>query len=401
MTRYLLAPRIVLCLVAGPLVAAGILAPAGGAADPRPMLHHETVTSAQVLRATVVRTPGLTVRADSQVVAGQRIVVRGRAKHQRAAVRLQRRAARRWVVVHRARTSAKGAFRATTRVHAPGLHTFRVVVTPPRGRALSATFRVTVLEAGTTPVEPTPTTTTPTTSTSTTTATPTVTPTATTTPGTPPPTPTPTTGLGDPSHWSYIGSADPIAWDSCTPITWSYAPAGEYAGGLGDMTRAVAAVSARSGLQLSYVGSGGGKLHIDWSDAAATPALDGGVVGIGGPSYYFVDPAENGGVGRLIISGRVTLDREEQLPTGFPTSEAAGWGQIMVHELMHAVGLGHTVGREQIMYPVAGAFVLGAGDHTGLFNVGSSRGCLEGRYDRTSPRRGGEVLVLDAVAGVR
>ncbi len=124
-------------------------------------------------------------------------------------------------------------------------------------------------------------------------------------------------------------------------------------------------------------------------------------MGIGGPTYYLVDPAKNGGVRRLIISGRVTLDREEELPTGFPTSDAAGWGQVMVHEVMHAVGLGHTIGPEQIMYPSTGAFTLGAGDHTGLFNVGSSRGCLAGRFDRTSPRRGGEVLVLDAVAGVR
>ena len=43
---------------------------------------------------------------------------------------------------------------------------------------------------------------------------------------------------------------------------------------------------------------------------------------------------------------------------------------------------------------------LGAGDHTGLFNVGSSRGCLNGGYARTSPRRGGEVLVLDSVEAV-
>ena len=395
MTRSLLSPRTFLCLAAVPLVAAGVLAPTG-AAGPGQVAQavqatgtasvHGTGAAAQVLAAATVRKPGLTVRADAQVVAGERIVVRGRAKHRRAVVSLQRRAARQWVGVDRARTSARGVFRTSTRVDAPGRHAFRVVVTPRRGRALSAAVRVTVIAVEPNPVEPTPTPT----------ATPTTIPT-----GTPPPVPTPTTGLGDPAHWAYIGGADPIAWNSCAPIAWSYAPAGEYAGGLADMTRAVAAVSARSGLQFSYVGTSGGKLHVEWSDASATPALAGGVVGIGGPSYYFVDPAKNGGVRRLITSGRVTLDREEQLPAGFPTSERAGWGQIMMHELMHAVGLGHTVGREQVMYPVAGAFALGAGDHTGLFNVGSSRGCLSGAYARTSPRRGGEVLVLDSVAELR
>ncbi|GAA2111914.1 hypothetical protein GCM10009726_28290 [Nocardioides furvisabuli] len=381
-----------MCLAAVTVVAAGLLAPTGAAGPgqaPRTapatgtVSAHDATAAARVLAATTVRKPALTVRADAQVVAGERIVVRGRAKHRRAMVSLQRRAARRWVRLDRARTSARGAFRTSIRVDAPGRHALRVVVTPRRGRALSAAVQVLVVAVEPNPVEPTPT------------AWPTTGPT-----GTPPPVPTPTTGLGDPAHWAYIGGTDPIAWNSCAPIPWSYAPAGEYAGGLADMTRAVAAVSTRSGLQFSYVGASGGKLHVDWSDASATPALGGGVVGIGGPSYHVVDPAKNGGVRRLITSGRVTLDREEQLPTGFPTSERAGWGQIMMHELMHAVGLGHTVGREQVMYPMAGAFALGAGDHTGLFNVGSSRGCLGGADDRISPRRGGEVLVLDSVETV-
>lgn len=383
MTRSPSVIRTLVSWAAVPLVAASLLAPAGGAAAPDRVPVHEDVESARVLAVTTVRTPGLTVRADAQVVVGGRIVVRGRSEHRRAAVSLQRRAARRWVHLDRASTTARGAFRTSTRVDAPGRHAFRVVVTPRRGRALSAAVRVLVVAVEPNPVEPTST------------ASPTTNPT-----GTPPPVPSPTTGLGDPAHWAYITGADPIAWNSCTSITWSYSPAGEYAGGLADMTRAVAAVSARSGLQFSYVGASGGKLHVDWSDASATPSLGGGVVGIGGPSYYFVDPAKNGGVRRLITSGRVTLDREEQLPTGFPTSDRAGWGQIMMHELMHAVGLGHTVGREQVMYPMAGAFALGAGDHTGLFNVGSSRGCLNGGYTRTSPRRGGEVLVLDSVEAV-
>lgn len=406
--------RLATGVAAAAAVAAAVVAPTPGEAS-YPTTAQPTATVEAAMSSSMhvrqVRTRRLFVRTAAVVTVGDELVVRGRTTLRRARVLLQVKHSGRWRRLDRTRTSARGTFRVGEAVKREGTHRFRVVVSPRSGHDATARFRIKVVPRSTVPTSsPTEVPTDGTSPTPRPVATSTPTPTA-STPTVAPTTPTPTAGAGDPDDWSYItGGTDPIAWNSCSPITWSYQSAGGYSGAQADWERAFALVAERSGLTFEQTATAGA-INVSWSDAATHPELSGGVVGFGGPSYRLIDPASNGGVRMLIIGGRVVLDREAPISPGHATSGRAGWGQVMVHELMHAVGLGHAAGREQIMYPSTGTLAMGAGDHTGLRNVGSTRGCLSTKqYDASSPSAdggadgladgGGRVVVHDRLRDI-
>ena len=77
-----------------------------------------------------------------------------------------------------------------------------------------------------------------------------------------------------------------------------------------------------------------------------------------------------------IVSGYVLLDQDHALPAGFGIGSS--WGKTMLHEMTHAVGLGHAAGAEQLMYPQVAQTPagFGAGDLSGLKAVGAGQGCF-------------------------
>lgn len=203
----------------------------------------------------------------------------------------------------------------------------------------------------------------------------------------------PATGPGDPAAWAVTRYTDgsTIRWNPCATVHWTadlrYAPSGA----LADLTTAFDMLSQASGIPFAYDGASSGVPAVSWQSvwpagqrpfvvawgrpAGQTGGTDllpgGGVVGEGGWI------ARGGGGTKLqIVNGYAVFDASfTGLTSGFG---ADGRGQLVLHELMHALGLGHTTDSVQQMYPMVTRKpgVLGAGDLNGLKAVGRTQGCL-------------------------
>lgn len=190
--------------------------------------------------------------------------------------------------------------------------------------------------------------------------------------------------------WSFLFDQG-ARWNPCAPIRWAYNPDQQaYDGAFGDVARAFAKISAVSGLQFQYVGATsagyrgddkdltlvapGVDMVVSWATAGQFPRLAGSVVGVGGGTAH---STRNADVRWRMVLGYLVLDAAAGMPIA-PGFDASGWGQIMQHELLHALGLGHARTTNQLMYGMATSrnVRLGAGDLTGTARIGSASGCL-------------------------
>lgn len=222
-------------------------------------------------------------------------------------------------------------------------------------------------------------------------------------PSTTGPTPTPNpTGDWDPAEYPAPDSPAPVGsstdwtylvtqggrWNPCQTIRWMYNPAGGYDTGIVDMKRAFARIAGISGLHFKYTGetpytygvnngqpSPDTDITVGWASAAEVPSLAGDVVGVGGAAGTWIEGRD---VRYRLVSGFIVLDRESTLPSGHATSGFSDWGQVMTHEGLHALGLGHAVDPRQLMTGVASLenHRFGAGDTAGMAAIGATNGCL-------------------------
>ena len=170
--------------------------------------------------------------------------------------------------------------------------------------------------------------------------------------------------------------------------------------------RALAKVTAASGLQFRYLGSTsyvphnavihyatgdrvvfdaaqeraqtGAELVIAWATGAASNLLTASEAGVGTVSW-----SGNARSQLRIVEGAVVMKRGVHLLAGFAPGPSVG--ALLMHELGHAVGLEHVTTRSQIMYPVVGTWTRAfyhSGDVAGLRRVGRPAGCM------TSPAAG-------------
>lgn len=169
--------------------------------------------------------------------------------------------------------------------------------------------------------------------------------------------------------YSYLATTDdggPITWACGAVIEVEVNPQGAPEGYAELVASAVATVNEASGFTFEIVGETDdrtfferrtGPVLLGWADEAEVPDLAGSVAGLGGSSYL------TGPGGAVAVSGTVVIDTD--LPRGWfrGMDEEA----VLVHELLHVLGLGHTEqGGELMQAQHRGQTELGQGDLAGL-----------------------------------
>jgi len=207
------------------------------------------------------------------------------------------------------------------------------------------------------------------------------------------------TPLGSKGAWTELGDQK-IRYNPCQKIKYTINPNMLPADGAAVLQEAVFRVEIATGLRYKYAGSTSaipwrttnGKevdrksnLAVAWS----TPETDGGglagtVVGQGGVNRAQWIPQRRTfkslKTGVLFDAGYVYEDR------GFV--HGAGLGAVVMHELVHATGMGHSGDITQIMYPSADPTrpaLFGKGDLMGLKRKGQDAGCLSRGNARVIP----------------
>ena len=193
-------------------------------------------------------------------------------------------------------------------------------------------------------------------------------------------------------------------WDSCAgPVTWKFKPGSAPTGALKQVKGAFARVHAATGLDFAYLGTtdvtprpggvpdAGADVVIGWIGKRAFTGTYGNAVGKGGAAYMYDHRLANGDRVNRAVRGGVVLNAgyNDVLANGFGSGFT--WGEVLMHEIGHVIGLSHVGATNQLMYRsiTRGAARFGAGDLNGFRKVGDTFGCLtpEDARARTGPLR--------------
>ncbi len=169
--------------------------------------------------------------------------------------------------------------------------------------------------------------------------------------------------------WSFIDTSVAISGGACSSCNESSTTAISSvmpAGYMDEIRRAFSTWAAVADLTFTEVADGGAAVGV-----GTTADIRIGALGIDGPTdtlgfgWY---PPQDGNVSPF--SGDVMLDREENWTVGADQSGEIDIFSIVLHELGHALGLGHSVDTTAVMYPyyTSGSALsgLGADDIAGI-----------------------------------
>jgi hypothetical protein len=199
------------------------------------------------------------------------------------------------------------------------------------------------------------------------------------------PPPVPLTGPGGPPPaqpyaFSLIKGGAPLRWNPCQPIRYLVNLGGYDPSSRAVINEAVERLQAATGLSLVPAGdttftpsaakptpgaAANAEIVIALSDTAHTDLVPGSIVGRTDISYTSV-----------IVQASVVIDMGDV--GAQPQWSSTGAGPVLLHELAHSVGLGHVSDPTQVMNAIAsagGPTTYGAGDLTGLWQVGAAQGC--------------------------
>lgn len=193
-----------------------------------------------------------------------------------------------------------------------------------------------------------------------------------------------------------------MRWNPCAPIHYQVnaTAADDPSGAIRDVQTAIDRVAAATGLSFVFDGSTSLVPTKSWLDAG-NPAGAGSArlivawaspgTGVGDSDLFGADADGEGGWWESgtsadgvrwvwqIERGFVVIDPAgvRDYAPGFGVGQTRG--DLLMHELGHAVGLGHAADPREVMFPVitsSSTATWGSGDLTALTLVGAKAGCI-------------------------
>ncbi|HMC81397.1 MAG TPA: matrixin family metalloprotease [Acidimicrobiia bacterium] len=193
----------------------------------------------------------------------------------------------------------------------------------------------------------------------------------------------------DPAGYKFLQvdarTGQPVRFNPCGQVEYVVNPTGAPPGGLTAVNEAIARLSEATGIELvaggltsetpsvqrgNYqpyrYGDRWAPVLVGWLPLGRPAGPEHGLAGVGGPG-----PAVRDGGTWVYVTGDVTLNSDADVPA----SDLTG---VLMHELGHVLGLDHSTGTDEIMFPGGGAgrAAWGQGDLAGLQKVGRPAGCL-------------------------
>ena len=187
-------------------------------------------------------------------------------------------------------------------------------------------------------------------------------------------------------HSWLFGGKDPIRWDRCDRLTYEINPVKAPKGWKPLVKEALKRTTQASKIKFRYLGKTkqkptltstnpeGTDLVIAFLTASQTDMLPAPTVsGQGGAASDGIRLFD----GRVVLNGPVLRKMANGFGPGPRYGIQGSRGQVAMHEIGHALGLGHAKSRTQVMYPFATRKPAqwGAGDYKGLKILGKTPSC--------------------------